>query len=435
MEAIQTASVGQKGSDESGLREALVKALDQLTEAVKSQQGKGEIQVTATLPEEIARLVAEKAKIAEEKKDTRREQSPVPRAQRQQDKQKSSKRRKSSKEREIQSGDIPHPYINLRDRIVRVAADAEGEQNEQNEQNGQGAPEQANTPQPIPPPQDQNGGNPNPAPGFPLRWPSGDREWAASTLAGRTGYRLNMTVIEVYQAMGNEFFKLQVPRDTEGNPYRGPREWSVEYDQGQNQYLKELLEQLYPGGITEKPRQEDILSVWPDCPVTEGFICPFCLAARRNDIQGMSGFNNLHNHIICKAETEAKKLPINSADRIHDPAIFTQWYVYFNRTPNTNRNGSKEKCRWCGLIKYYDTADHTQKRFYCRTRQKGWDLAQAIARARMDVMVRDSQRATPPAQPPVPTLIRDAGERVTSTTPDVAPTNEEYQNPVEEAHP
>lgn len=82
MEAIQTARVGQKGNDESGLREALVKALDQLTEAVKSQQGKGEIQVTATLPEEIARLVAEGTKIAEEKKDTRREQSPVPRAQR-----------------------------------------------------------------------------------------------------------------------------------------------------------------------------------------------------------------------------------------------------------------------------------------------------------------------------------------------------------------
>ena len=82
VEAIQTAGVGQKGSDENGFREALVKALDQLTEAVKSQQGKGEIQVTATLPEEIARLVAERTKIAEEKKDTRREQSPVPRAQR-----------------------------------------------------------------------------------------------------------------------------------------------------------------------------------------------------------------------------------------------------------------------------------------------------------------------------------------------------------------
>lgn len=74
-------SVGQKENDESGLREALVKALDQLTEAVKSQQGKGEIQVTATLPEEIAKLVTEKAKVTEEKKDTQREQSPAPCAQ------------------------------------------------------------------------------------------------------------------------------------------------------------------------------------------------------------------------------------------------------------------------------------------------------------------------------------------------------------------
>lgn len=187
-----------------------------------------------------------------------------------------------------------------------------------------------------------------------------------------------------------------MPRDTEGNPYLGPREWSVEYDQERNQYLKELLEQLYPGGIMEQPRQEDILRAWPECPVTEGFICPFCFAARKGNIQSMGSFNNLHNHILCKAETEAKSLPINSADRIHDPAIFTQWQVYFNRQPNRNRNGSKEKCRWCGLIKYNDTAGHTQKRFYCRTRQKGWDLAQAIARARMDVMVRDSQRVTLP---------------------------------------
>lgn len=186
--------------------------------------------------------------------------------------------------------------------------------------------------------------------------------------------------------MGNDFFNLEVPKDTAGRPYRGPREWLVDYDDEQNRYLKELLEQLYPAGIMIAPDQDTVHRLWPECPARDGFICPFCFAVRDPQTRGMTAMSNLHTHVLSKAEHEADDYYINSPGRLHDPAIFTLWNEYRYRVPNTNRPSPIGTCRACQIIIYRDNANHINCRFYCKTRNEGYQLRRQSEQAQRDVV-------------------------------------------------
>lgn len=162
----------------------LVRQLGSLIETLKSQpQEKGE---SATLPKELAARLDE---IAGAIHDMQVEPPPPQNVRKGEKKRNERKARDPAIQQNSDPDIIPHPFTDLRQVAVRAAADAE-------EPTGSAAQGQTPTPQeqPTPPPDEQNGGNPDPAPGFPLRWPSGDREWAASTLAGKTGFSLNMKV-------------------------------------------------------------------------------------------------------------------------------------------------------------------------------------------------------------------------------------------------
>lgn len=240
---------------------------------------------------------------------------------------------------------IPHPYTDIREYAAPVAKAATGDQSNTQQE----APEDAGSPQPdVPPPPADNGGDQDGEPDHPLRWPKDDREWAHSTLEGKTGFHLRMTVIQVYEGLGEDFFKLSVPFNTDGDPYRGPREWLVKYDDEQILYLRDLMSQLYPGGSMQPPSQETVRRLWPECPVQKGYICPFCFASRAKEIRPMAAFHNLHNHVLEMTEKEAKHHCINSPERVHDPEIFVHWNLYVNRrvAPKSNPRGM---CDWCKI--------------------------------------------------------------------------------------
>lgn len=218
--------------------------------------------------------------------------------------------------------------------------------------------------------------------------------------------------------MGNRFFELCVPRDTNGNAYRGPREWLAKYDAAQEEYLRGLVDLLYEGGSQDGVNPETVRRLWPQCPATEGFICPFCFATRREQTKQMTTINNLHNHVLEAAEREAKNLPINSPERIHDPAIFHYWGLYHNRevSPNVDPSGI---CYGCDIRFTKDSKNHLKARFYCKTRyeaRKLWSLSHPQARP---ALLRHLPR---PAQPQ-------------AQTPAAPPPQEREPTPAESDHP
>lgn len=285
------------------------------------------------------------------------------------------KKKPSKEDLEEESSDytIPHPYINLRQRVAQTAAaDATdgGAGNAPQEAEGQQNPPQ----QDLPPLQDDR--PPGDDPEYPLQWPNEGQDWTWNRLAFRNGLHLGMNVKEVHDGMGRRFFELYIPRDTDGRTYRGPREWLAKYDPAQEEYLRGLVDQLYEGGTQNGVNPETVRRLWPQCPVTEGFICPFCFAARRQQMNEMSQIHNLHNHVLYYAEREANDFPINSPARIHDPAIFHYWRLYLNR-PVSASVKSKGNCKWCDIRFTNDSKNHLTARFYCKTRYEALTLWEA----------------------------------------------------------
>lgn len=214
-----------------------------------------------------------------------------------------------------------HPKKNIRSYAVPVAAAANGTQEGESQQSQDAGTDAPNEP----PPSEGNDGGEGGDPEHPLRWPRDDREWALSTFAGRTGFGLRMTVVEVHDGLGNDFFKLNIPYNSDGLPYRGPREWLPKNEAAHDEYLVGLWRDLYQGATYGGMRAETVRRLWPECPQTEGFICPFCFAARNMHLKSFCDINRLHNHVMEAARTESTKCHINSPERIHDPSIFRRW--------------------------------------------------------------------------------------------------------------
>lgn len=331
--------------------------------------------------------------------------------------------RKEDAEEESSDYIISHPYINLRRRVAQAAAaDATdgGAGDVPQEAEGQQNPPQ----QELPPPQDDRppGGDPD----HPLQWPDEGQDWTWNNLASHNGLHLNMNVKEVYNGMGRRFFELYIPRDTNGRPYRGPREWLAKYDAAQEEYLRGLVDLLYEGGSQDGVNPETVRRLWPECPRQDHFVCPFCFAARRQQMNKLTYIHNLHTHVLTLAEKEADEFPINSPERIHDPAIFHYWGLYRNRpvSRNVHDNG---KCNWCDIRFTNDTRNHLTARFYCKTRNEAkriWD--DQHPRARPQRPPRPAPQAQAPAATPqqererTPPEPIDAAQAVTPTSGQIA---------------
>lgn len=160
---------------------------------------------------------------------------------------------------------FPHPYQDI-GRVIR-AASSEGGQGQ-----GKRMPEEHNGPPANPPPAPTRGPHGNDE--NPMRRPGGERKRIIDNLL--VGRQVNLTVIKLRQQLAEDFFKVRIPVDQAGNPYRGPREWLAHYDQEQRLYLKGLVEALYPNGGSSIPDTELARKKWKSCPTILAYICPFC---------------------------------------------------------------------------------------------------------------------------------------------------------------
>ena len=179
---------------------------------------------------------------------------------------------------------------------------------------------------------------------------------------------LTMTVLEAYRGLGLDFYKLNIKTQTEGGKYRGPREWLAYYDQEQKDYLKSLLEPLYPGGTQQPIAREKINELTGSAYRADGYICPFCFHQNQQSVRTFANIGNLRKHIMDMTWAEEKAHPINSGFRIHDPAILQVWQELQGQ-PTGRASGW---CAGCGIPLDAKHATHITNWFYCNRRNEAF---------------------------------------------------------------